>query len=439
MLVTQAAQRPRKRAGKARIGLAVAGGGPIGGMYELGALRALDEAVEGLDLTDLDIYVGVSSGAFLAAGLVNRLSTAEMCRIFLTGDSHEGQFHPEAFARPAFFEFLRRAAHVPRMLAEWGIAAARNPFEMNVSDALLRLGSLLPTGLFDNAAIESFLRDIFTRNGRSNDFRELRHRFFVIAVELDTSKEVRFGAPGHDDVPIAQAIVASAALPGLYPPVRIKDKYYVDGALRRTLHASAALDEGAELVIGLNPLVPFDATMARQSGKAGPDSLIQAGLPAVLSQMFRTLLQSRMQASLSRYKRHYDHADVVLFEPNADDGELFFTNVFSYDNRQRVAELAYRSTLADLRAKREILEPIFARHGLTLREDVLNDTHRSLLDGLTDKPPRKTSATARLRRALDDLGELVQQRAAPVAAKARVATPARRSPRPKTSAPRKAR
>jgi hypothetical protein len=48
--------RQRARTGNKtppRIGLAVAGGGPIGGMYELGALRALDEAVEGLDLSRL--------------------------------------------------------------------------------------------------------------------------------------------------------------------------------------------------------------------------------------------------------------------------------------------------------------------------------------------------------------------------------------------------
>ena len=426
MLVTQAATRPRKRVGKARIGLAVAGGGPIGGMYELGALRALDEAIEGLDLTDADIYIGVSSGAFLAAGLVNRLSTAEMCRIFLTGDSLEGRFRPEAFAQPAFVEYLRRAAQVPRVLLDWGMAIARNPFDMNVSDALLRFGALLPTGLFDNAAIEAFLREIFTRNGRSNDFRRLRHRFFVIATELDTGKEVRFGSPGHDDVPIARAIIASAALPGLYPPVRIKHKFYVDGALRRTLHASAALDEGAELVIGLNPLVPFDAALARDSGKDAPASLMQEGLPAVLSQTFRTLLQSRMQASLSRYARHYDHADVVLFEPNPDDGELFFTNVFSYDKRQRVAELAYRSTLADLRARREILAPIFARHGLSLRGHVIDDTRRKLMDGLRDKPAR-TPAASRLARALDDLGAAIDERAKPAPAKARSTSPTRSS------------
>ena len=84
LLLHQARNRPKASAPSKRpppkIGLAIAGGGPIGGMYELGALRALDEALDGLDLTRLDCYVGVSSGAFLAAGLANRMSTAQMCR-----------------------------------------------------------------------------------------------------------------------------------------------------------------------------------------------------------------------------------------------------------------------------------------------------------------------------------------------------------------------
>jgi len=78
MLQLKTAQKPRKTRERARIGLAVAGGGPIGGMYELGALRALDEAIDGLDLGALDVYVGVSSGAFVAAGLANGLDTAEV-------------------------------------------------------------------------------------------------------------------------------------------------------------------------------------------------------------------------------------------------------------------------------------------------------------------------------------------------------------------------
>lgn len=88
-------------------------------MYELGALRAIDEALDGLDLTRLDSYVGVSSGAFLAAGLVNGIGTAEMCRIFITGDSHDVRFHPESFMRPALLEYLRSASRLPGLTLDW--------------------------------------------------------------------------------------------------------------------------------------------------------------------------------------------------------------------------------------------------------------------------------------------------------------------------------
>src|SRR5436190_14582444 len=110
MLLLQPAQSARGDGG--RIGLAIAGGGPIGGMYELGALRALDQAIEGFDPTRLEVYVGVSSGAFLAAGLANRLSTADMCGIFITGESPEAKFRPEIFLQPAFLEYFRRAANL---------------------------------------------------------------------------------------------------------------------------------------------------------------------------------------------------------------------------------------------------------------------------------------------------------------------------------------
>ena len=100
MLLLHRATKARSTGG--RIGLAVAGGGPTGGMYELGALRALDDAIDGLDLTRLEVYVGVSSGAFLAAGLANRMSSAEMTRVFIVGEPGDARFRPEAFLRPAF-------------------------------------------------------------------------------------------------------------------------------------------------------------------------------------------------------------------------------------------------------------------------------------------------------------------------------------------------
>jgi len=337
------------------------------------------------------------------------MGTAEMCRIFITGDSDDVQFRPETFLRPAFFEYMRRAASAPRLAAEWWRDMIFPRGDSRWSDAINRFGGLVPTGLFDSTQIEIFLREVFTRRGRTNDFRELAAPLFVVAVELDSGKAVRFGGEDWDDVPISRAVQASAALPGLYAPVEVRGKHFVDGALRRTMHASLLLERGVDLLIGINPLVPFDSSSARRTPDGIDQRLSEGGLPVVLSQTFRTLLQSRMQVGLQRYAQTYPNIDQLVFEPNSDDGELFFTNVFSFAARRRVCELAYRNTMEDLRTRGDVLRPMLEAHGLALREDVINDTTRSIVDGLP-KQPRATEATAKLRRALDDVDHFITQR-----------------------------
>ncbi|WP_277928868.1 patatin-like phospholipase family protein [Luteimonas aquatica] len=413
MLSLHSAQRraPSRKRPPARIGLAIAGGGPIGGMYELGALRALDEALEGLDLNDLDGYVGVSSGAFLAAGLANRISTDEMCRVFITGDSRDIQFRPDTFLRPALYEYLQRAASLPRLTLDWWRSLLLDPRNARWSDIIERFGGLVPTGLFDNSEVERFMREVFSRRGRSNDFRELPNKLFVVAVELDNGEAVVFGGEGWDDVPISQAVQASAALPGLYPPVELRGRHYVDGALRRTMHASVLLERGIDLLIGINPLVPFNGNGKGRKANAGHYSLAEAGLPAVLSQTFRSLLQSRMQVGLAKYAQQYPDVDQLVFEANSDDGELFHTNLFSFASRRRVCQQAYRHTLDELRRRADELRPVLAAHGLRLREEILDDAHRTILSGLAPLPPRGTETTARLRRALEDTERVIAKRA----------------------------
>lgn len=425
MLSLHAARRPvqaksgqRKRTAQtpvktsARIGLAIAGGGPVGAMYELGALRALDDALDGVDLNRMDCYVGVSSGAFLAAGLVNRMSTIEMCRIFITGDSDDVHFRPETFLRPAILEYVRRASSLPRLTVEWWGSLLR-PRDSRLSDLMQRFGGLVPAGLFDNSEIERFMREIFSRRGRSNDFRQLDRELYVVAVDLDSGEAVRFGAGEWKDIPISKAVQASAALPGLYPPVEVRGRHYVDGALRRTMHASVLLERGIDLLIGINPLVPFDSTRvdsdAGRRDEVDPHRIWQGGLPAVMSQTFRTLLQSRMQVGLAKYAQQYPEIDQLIFEPNSNDGEMFFTNVFSFSNRRRVCQLGYRNTLQDLRNRAESLRPVLAAHGIRLRDEVLEDKHRTVLSGLGKAPPRSTETTARLRRALDETEHLIRR------------------------------
>ena len=107
--------------------------------------------------------------------------------------------------------------------------------------------------------------------------------------------------------------------------------------------------------------------------------------------------------------RDSPNIDQLVFEPNARDSELFFTNLFSFSARHRVCQLAYRNTLADLRLRADVLRPMLAAHGISLRDDIINDRHLSLLDGRDVVAPRMTETTARLRRALDDVDQVIAQ------------------------------
>ena len=353
----------RRRKGK--VGIALAGGGPLGGIYEIGALVALEQALRGVDLTGLDLYVGVSSGAFVAAWLANGISPGEMYAMFILDRSHHDPFEPELLLRPAFGEYMQRLMMLPQLMQSALFAyAGASPFRGFV-ESFARLTRGLPTGLFDNGAIASYLSRLFGKQGRTDDFRKLPHKLFIVAAELDTGKATAFGAPGFDHVPISQAVKASSALPGLYPPARIDGRDYVDGALKKTLHASVALKEGAKLLLCVNPLVPYDADLAAASG-AKPRPLAERGLVTVLSQTFRALIYSRMRVGIDRYKTEFPDADVVLFEPARDDEVIFFANIFSYADRKRLAEHAYRHTLSELERRADELEPIFAHHGIAI-------------------------------------------------------------------------
>jgi predicted acylesterase/phospholipase RssA len=201
---------------------------------------------------------------------------------------------------------------------------------------------------------------------------------FVVATDLDASEAVAFGSPGWDDVPISRAVQASSALPGLFPPVEIRGRHYVDGALMKTLHASVALKEGVGLLFCINPLVPFDDRLATIRRRHQPGSLVEGGLPVVLSQTFRAIIHSRMLIGMERNRHQYPKADIVLFEPSGGDADMFFTNVFSYSSRKRLSEHAYQFTREQLRRRSAELTPLLARHGITLDKATLEDETKCL-------------------------------------------------------------
>jgi NTE family protein len=405
---------PRRRAGsrtrprRPRIGLALAGGGPLGAIYEIGTLSALTEALEGLDFNCVDVYVGVSAGGFVAAGLVNGFTPHQMSRIFIEGEKSRDRFEPSLLLKPAYREYTRRLASVPPLLASavWHYVLGSS----TVMSAFERLGRAIPTGVFSGEEVDRYFGGIFSQPDRSNDFRTLAHKLYLVATDLDTGESVIFGSPGFDHVPISRAVQASAALPGLFPPVEIDGRYFVDGALRKTLHASIALDEGVDLMICLNPLVPYDSTPHHRTRDREHhlDKLVEGGLPTVLAQTFRSIIHSRLGAGMERYKTVYPDTDIVLFEPNRGDADMFFTNLFSYSSRRRLCEHAYQRTREELWKRRHELAPLLARHGIGIRFDVLRDESLTLVKSLKRtrgvwRETATTAATRLLAHTLDDL------------------------------------
>lgn len=364
------------------IGLSLAGGGAAGAIYEIGALWALQESLDGIDLAALPCYVGVSAGALLAACLANGMSPELLVRIIHGEAADEEPFEPEIFFAPNYRAIVRRGISLPHLLGQAVYYFTRRRQSRTLLTALSRATRALPLGLFDNEPIRRHLARVFARPGRTDDFRRLRTRLVVVAADLESGRPVRFGLPEHPHVPISRAVQASTALPGIYPPVTIDGRLCVDGVLLKTLHASVALDQGVGLLLCVNPLVPVDTIAAARAGLLPEGALLQHGLPAVLSQTFRTLVHSRLEVGLAAYADRYPGADVVLFEPPREAVEMFLTNPFSLESRREVCALAYRSTREDLRRRGSELEPVLARHGVRFKWSVLEDEPRAVHTGV---------------------------------------------------------
>lgn len=398
---------PARRGGAARtkIAIALAGGGPLGAFYELGALHALSEAITGRKLVEADVFTGVSSGALIAAGLANGFDTTTLASLVIDDATTEFPFSAEVLLQPAIGEYARRLGELPGVLASAAQQYLRDPLNGVWSAAMASIGRLVPAAIFDGRPLEKSLRGLFNSPGHTDDFRKLKSRLYVVATNLNSGESVHFGGPGNDRVPISRAVLASAALPGLYSPVEIDGEQYVDGALVRTMHASLALQEGCNLVICINPLVPFDASRASTRART---NLAHAGLPSVLSQTFRSLIYSRMKVGMASYRLRYPGADTLLLEPDRHDERLFFANVFRYAGRQQLAEHAYQRTRRDLLKQSKTLGPLLRRHGLALDMAVLRDRGRHFSSAGAERTARARHTARNLGHALGRLETMLE-------------------------------
>jgi NTE family protein len=355
---------------RSRTALVLGGGGFTGGVYEIGALRAIDLLAVNRNVTQFDVYVGTSAGAFVAAALANRITPEEMMRVIVQQvptpfpDARIG-----ALLRPNYGELVLKGALFPFRLAQVVRRLLGDLGQISAVDLIVGLAEALPSGLYSGDGIERYVRTILTAPDRSNDFRLLRRELYVAATDLDTCERVVFGAEGWDDVPISEAVSASGALPMIYKPVRIKDREFVDGGIVSTTNLDIAVQAGAKLIVVINPLVPFVNDFAKQIPTITgfrARRVSDMGFPQIGYQAFKLLAYQRLHEMARLWEERYPGVDIILIEPEPNDELMFQTSILNYTSRVEIARHGFQSVTLKLAHDYQRFKRIFARHGITI-------------------------------------------------------------------------
>lgn len=364
------AGRARRRGRRSKVALVCAGGGITGAVYEIGCLRAMEDLFD-RSMVDLDLYVGISGGAFVNSLVASGFSPRELYQEVTAGVASPFGVPGSVLFRLGVGDLVKRSLGAPRALSR-GLATALRSEGRNGYDLLFSLLEVLPAGLLDNSGIRDYIARVLALRGRSDRFEDLARELFIVAVDLDNGEALAFGERGRRDVPISVAVQASTALPGLYRPVRIDGRDFVDGGVKKTAHINLAIQNGADLVICINPIVPI-----LNDTRRGPlqGHLANRGISYVLDQVLRIMLHGRMEYGLERYGHEHPEVDILLIEPTRDDMRMFSYNIMRYSARRVVARYGYRSALASFRGHHAKYKALLARHGIRLRDPfTLSDT-----------------------------------------------------------------
>jgi predicted acylesterase/phospholipase RssA len=318
--------RPRRQ----RYALALAGGGVIGGMYEVGVITAIEERLNGN--SGFDIYVGCSAGSVVASLLANGVRASEIYRVI-----DQDLEHPLNFRRGAVYasnSFRHAAGRFGRLL--WAVGKnAMTGMRQSVPDMLAAAERDLPSGFFSLTALEVYLRETFAAFGLKNSFTALDRELLIPAIDLDRAQRVVFGRDGLRDVAISEAVAASSAIPGFFEPYTLGGRDYVDGGVGFSGHADLAAEAGADVVLVVNPLVP--------NPDGGVVPLRNRGLYTIMEQAGRIYSQNLLQLGLSTLRIKHPHTEFHLIQPGREETPLFGPSM-GFEASRAALRYGYEST-----------------------------------------------------------------------------------------------
>lgn len=326
-------------------------------MFQIAALAALEDGLAGFEGNDCNSYVGTSSGASLAAALAAGKDVQRVYRALLDPADDFFPLERKHILRMDLSQWRRPIEALVRTIGQGPRSLlSRPPPETPAAlwEELSLIYDSVPPGLFTLDVYERFLEENFVRRQVPLHFSGLARRLGILAHDLDSGEPVVFGNPGTEHVPIARACVASMATPPLFAPVRIADRYYFNPGPSPISHVDVALEQGAEIVVLINPMVP-------QAGRIGrvANSLRDQGAMRVANQAHRIKLRGMLSLSVQRAREK--GVRVVVIEPDPSDATLFLHNPPGFAARRMLLEHSFHYT-------RALLQRMLAQGELPLAE-----------------------------------------------------------------------
>ena len=258
-----------------RIGL-VLGGGALKGFAHLGALRALQDAG-----VRPRLYAGSSIGALIAAGVAGGASVEDM---------------------------IERATNLHR----------RDLFRIN------HVGMLLDRMQSASIYSEGPLRTLCNEIAPEGTFEDLGVPLLVTAVDVERGVEVVFGRPGLRAANIRDAVYASCALPGFFPPGRVQNRICIDGGTTDNLPVAIA-------AMGVDALIAVDVGIADMPVASGIGS---SGFASIFMRAATIMMHAQQQYSLETWKS----PPMLLVRPTVSH-----VGWFSFSHTDELIESGYRS------------------------------------------------------------------------------------------------
>jgi predicted acylesterase/phospholipase RssA len=360
----------RRRPRRHKTALVLGGGGFTGGVYEIGALRAIDLLAVNTSVNQFDVYVGTSAGAFIAALCANGVTPEEMMRVVTRqGKPPFKAIDVGDLLRPNLAEFARKGAMLPFATASIARQMLSPKRKVSMMDIVVGMADWLPSGAYTGAGIENYLHEVLSEPGRTDNFAELACELYLTATDLDTCERVVFGAGDTDDVAISTAVRASGALPMVYSPVKVNDRELIDGGMRSTTNLDIAVEAGAELVLVINPIVPFINDFSgsvRTLRGTRPRRVSDMGFPQIGYQAFKMVAHQRLHELAKGWEQRYPGVDIVLIEPEETDELMFQTSMMSFASRVEIARHGFESVTKHLVGEYDRYQEVAERHGLDI-------------------------------------------------------------------------